>query len=93
MIDFNLPPVVGVFDKFDIGEDEIKAIEKSGIEKVMDVLNDDNVIRPDSKSNLSRASSMIIPREVQEQVKDTVLNIDKTVENIEESVKGEIEQP
>lgn len=80
---FNLPPIVGVFDKFKIGEEEMKEIEKSGIEKVLNVINDDNLVRPESKSNLSRASSMIMPKnikeyvyeDIEEKVKETVLNI------------------
>lgn len=80
---FYLPPIVGVFDKFKIGEEEAK--EKSGIEKVMDVLNDGEGVRPENKSSLSRASSMLMPqslkenileKNIEEIVNETVLNID-----------------
>lgn len=50
-----LPPIIGAFDRFNIGEDSIIEKEKSGIERVLNVLGDDSLENrshsdhPDSK--------------------------------------------
>jgi len=53
-----LPPIVGAFDKFQIGERAVVEKEKSGVERVLNVLGDDNLeLKPRSNSRISKAVS------------------------------------
>lgn len=53
-----LPPVVGAFDKFQIGERAVADKEKSGVERVLNVLGEDTLDEsPQSNSRISKAVS------------------------------------
>lgn len=53
-----LPPIIGAFDKFQIGERAVIEKEKSGVERVLNVLGDDTLDnRPRSNSKISKAVS------------------------------------
>jgi len=50
-VQMHLPPVVGAFDKFQIGERNVAEKEKSGIERVLNVIGNDNLELEPLKTN------------------------------------------